>query len=75
MRFTISAELLRDVLDCIQAAKDSVPKDSIFARQIDLLLEKAKVETGVTLTIRSTDPEPRTQKVSRSANRKERGPW
>ena len=75
MRFTISAELLRDVMDCIQAAKDSVPYDSVFARQLDLLLEKAKFETGATLTVRSTDQEHRTQKVSRSANRNDRGPW
>ena len=75
MRFTISAELLRDVLDCIQAAKDAVPRDSIFARQLDLVLDKTKLETGATLTTRSTDQDHRIQKVSRSANRNERGPW
>jgi hypothetical protein len=55
MGVSISPELLRDMLDCIQAAKDSVPTDSLFARQLDTLLEKTARETGLTLPARSTE--------------------
>lgn len=55
MRFSISPELLRDLMESIQAAKDSVPRNSLFAMQLDMVLDKAKVETGVSLPPRSTD--------------------
>ena len=58
MRVSISPELLRDLMDCIQAAKDSAPTNSLFAMQLDMLLEKTKLETGLSLPARSTDHRP-----------------
>jgi hypothetical protein len=55
MRLSISPELLRDLMDCIQAAKDSAPTNSLYAMQLDMLLEKTQLETGLALPTRNTD--------------------
>jgi hypothetical protein len=35
------AETLRDLIQCVQAARDGVPGHSLFALQCDLVLDRA----------------------------------
>ncbi len=45
---TIPTETLRDLLQCIQAARDGAPNQSLFAMQCDLVLHRvAQILPGV----------------------------
>jgi hypothetical protein len=37
----ISKDTLRDLIQCIQAARDGVPEHSLFALQCDIVLSRA----------------------------------
>jgi hypothetical protein len=50
---SISAELLRDLMDCVQAGRDGTPETSLYARQCDLVLDKVAREVGATLAERT----------------------
>jgi hypothetical protein len=39
--YTIPTETLRDLIQCVQAARDGAPDQSLFAMQCDLVLDRA----------------------------------
>lgn len=51
--YTIASETLRDLIQCVQAARDGAPEHSLFAMQCDLVLDRAAAIPGV-LAVRRT---------------------
>ena len=54
----ISAELLRDLVQCVQAARDGADSQSLFALQCDLVLARAAREVDGIVTPRTVQPPP-----------------
>ena len=56
MHRDVSEELLRDLVQCVQAARDGAEDGSLFAIQCDLVLARAQGEVFGLLAPRSMQP-------------------
>src|SRR4051794_34206297 len=52
---TVETGTLRDLMQCVQAARDGAPPQSLFARQCDLVLELASHELPDIIVPRASD--------------------
>jgi hypothetical protein len=52
---TVAINTLRDLMQCVQAARDGVPEHSLFALQCDLVLQRASQVLPDVIVPRSTD--------------------
>ena len=52
-------DTLRDLVECVQAARDGVPDDSLFAKQCDLVLKRAAQELPWLILVRAPWPRER----------------
>ena len=50
--YAIRSSTLRNLVECVQAARDGVPDDSLFARQCDLVLARAVQELPGVILVR-----------------------
>ena len=57
----VSEDLIRDLLQCVQAARDGAGDNSLFAIQCDLVLARAAGELDGLLLPRTDRPSPRTE--------------
>jgi hypothetical protein len=56
----VSEDLIRDLVQCVQAARDGAGENSLFAIQCDLVLARAAGELNGLLLPRSKRHSPRT---------------